>query len=82
VEVTVELSKKTYKIDPYKITRKEFRTMRNMTGVEAEEYGNELIAKACGVEVDEIDNLPQPDFHLLLNAFFDALTNPVKADPN
>lgn len=61
-----------------KTSNKEWRKITNPKTTEEEEF--EILAKASGLKVEEIGNIPQPDYRLILDAFLrlaiQPLTNP------
>ncbi len=65
--------------DLYKLSIAEFRALIDPN--RPNEEGDSLIAKVSGLSLDEVLNLPYPDYRLLVRAFFDKASNPL-ADPN
>ena len=61
------------------ISIKEFRSL--LDEKQTAEEGDVILAKACGVTVDEIQALPYPDYRRLVKAFYEKAREPL-ADPN
>lgn len=66
-------------IDLHKITVKEWRDLVSDKGDQEQE--DELTARICGLTVDEMLNLPQPDYRKLLQAIVKKAREPL-ADPS
>lgn len=66
-------------IDLHKITVKEWRDLVSDKGDQEQE--DELTARICGLTVDEMLNLPQPDYRKLLQAIVRKAREPL-ADPS
>jgi hypothetical protein len=62
-----------------KISIREYRKFA--TGSMMSEDDDTLLAKVSGLTVEDIGNLPQPQYRLLLRAFFEKAREPL-ADPN
>lgn len=67
------------KIDLNVVTIREYRALFDKAQPQDEE--DAIIAKACGITVDELLDLSQPDYRRLVKRFFDAAREPL-ADPN
>lgn len=66
-------------IDLSRITIREYRALFVKEQPQAEE--DATVAKAAGITVDELLELPQPEYRRLIKAFFDKAREPL-ADPN
>ncbi len=66
-------------IDLYKISIKEYRSLFDRE--QPPETEDKLVAKVCDMNLDEYQNLPQPDWRLLVTTFFRKAREPL-ADPN
>ncbi len=66
-------------IDLEKVSIREFRNFAKGTMLAEED--DAILAKATGMTVEEIGNLPQPVYRRLLRDFFQAAQEPL-ADPN
>jgi len=72
---TVELHDgKALKIDLYKITIKEWRSIFSPDQEQAEE--DKIIARVLGLKVDELLALPQPDYKKAVTAVLEAARAP------
>ena len=69
---------KTVTLDMAKITIREYRELL-ATKDQAEEDG--ILAKVAGLTVDELLDLPQPDYRRVVDTFFKTAREPL-ADPN
>ena len=67
------------KPDLNKITVKEFRSLFNAD--QTPEEGDAILAKCCGMTVEEISALPYQEYRKLVKAFYDAAREPL-SDPN
>jgi hypothetical protein len=67
------------RVDMSRITVREYRALFDKNQPQAEE--DSTIAKACGLTVDELLDLSQPDYRRLAKRFFDAAREPLD-DPN
>ena len=65
-------------IDLNKITVKEFRQLVDPSTEKADE--DALIARACGIEPDEIPGMGYVDYTRLVRAVIDAARDPLGAD--
>lgn len=66
-------------IDLYKVTRKEFREFVNPRGkLETEDV---FVSKVTGLTLDEVANLPEPEFRRLVREIVKAIREPL-SDPN
>lgn len=70
-------SGKELAIDLYKMTIAEWRQAFGAS----DEENDALIARCCGVTVDEVQGLPYPDYQLLVKSFLEAARNPLQ-DPS
>lgn len=66
-------------IDLYQITIAEYRSLFDPKQPDIE--GDAILAKCCGMTVEEVANLPQPDYRALSKIFFQKAREPL-ADPN
>jgi len=76
MEVTLSGGKKVT-VDLHKITIKEYRELMSTKDQEREDA---LIGQVVGLTVDELLELPQPDYRQVVAAFFETATEPL-ADP-
>jgi hypothetical protein len=67
------------KIDLSVVSIREYRALFDKD--QPQDAEDATIAKACGITVDELLDLPQPDYRRLCKRFFDAAREPL-ADPN
>jgi hypothetical protein len=67
------------KVDLSTVSIREYRALFDKDQPQAAE--DATIAKACGITVDELLELSQPDYRRLVKRFFDAAREPL-ADPN
>jgi hypothetical protein len=67
------------KIDLSRVTIREYRALFDKGQPQDEE--DATIAKACGITVDELLDLSQPEYRRLCKRFFDTAREPL-ADPN
>lgn len=71
-------SGKEITIDLMKTSNKEWRLITNPKTTEEEEFA--ILSKATGLKVEDVGNLPQPDYRLIVDAFLrlavQPLTNP------
>lgn len=67
------------RVDMSRITIKEYRALFDKGQAQADEDGT--IAKACGITVDELLELSQPDYRRLIARFRKAAMEPLD-DPN
>ena len=65
--------------DLYKISQREYRALFDKTQTTAEE--DATVGKVFGLTADEIADIPQPDYRLVVREFFDKAKEPL-ADPN
>lgn len=65
--------------DLYKISQREYRSLFDKAQPAAEE--DAIVGKAFGLTADEIADMPQPDYRLVVREFFDKAKEPL-ADPN
>ncbi len=66
-------------IDLHRISMREYRAIFDDGQLQRDE--DATVAKACGLDVDEYLDLPQPDVRLLIDAFLLAATQPLRV-PN
>ena len=66
-------------IDLYQLTIKEWRSLSNPGQPEEEEFA--LIAKVIEWKVEDLEQMKQPDYELMLAAIITRARNPV-SDPN
>jgi hypothetical protein len=66
-------------IDLYRLSIGEWRALLKPEQSDEEEY--KTLAKICGLEAKDIENLPYPEFRLLVQAITQKAANPV-SDPN
>ena len=66
-------------IDLNRITIKEFRSL--LDEKQTAEEGDVILAKACGVTVDEIQAMPYTEYRRLVKSFYEKAREPL-ADPN
>ena len=66
-------------IDLSQITIKEWRSLRDPAQPDEEEFA--LIARVIGWKVEDVENIKQPDYQLLITALVARSVNPV-SDPN
>jgi hypothetical protein len=66
-------------IDLSKLTIKEWRSLRDPAQPVAEEFA--LIARVIGWEIEDVENIKQPDYQLLITALVARSINPI-SDPN
>ncbi len=66
-------------IDLNRITIREYRALFDKEQSQADE--DAVIAKACGLTVDELLGLSQPEYRRLIKAFFEKAREPLD-DPN
>ena len=69
-------SGKAVTVDLNKVSTREFREMTDPRQPDRDEAIT--IAKACGMTVEEIINLPFPDYRLIGNAFMRLATKPLE----
>ena len=75
-KATVKLfSGKEVIIDLMKPSAKEWRQITNPKTTEQEEYA--ILAKATGMSAEELAELPQPDYRLVIDAFVRLGTQPL-----
>lgn len=75
----VTLKDREIVIDLEKITIKEFRSL--FDDKQADEVGDQILARVCGLTVDEISGLSFTEYKRLTKAFFRKAREPL-ADPN
>ena len=61
--------------DLYQITQKEY--VEWFSKDSTPEYEQELIAKVTGLSVDELDNMPRPDYHKVAMRLIALVKNPL-----
>jgi hypothetical protein len=66
-------------VDLSRITIREYRALFDKE--QPQEAEDATIAKVCGLTVEELLELPQPDYRRLVKRFFDAARAPL-SDPN
>lgn len=66
-------------VDLYAVTRKDFREFVNPRG--KMEVEDQFVAKVTGLTIEEVGNLPEPDFRLCVRQIIKAIREPL-ADPN
>ncbi len=66
-------------IDLNRITIREYRSLFDKEQKQEDE--DAVIAKACGITVDELLGLSQPEYRKCIKAFFDKAREPL-TDPN
>ena len=66
-------------IDLNRITIRKYRSLFDKD--QPQEQEDAVIAKACGLTVDELLGLSQPEYRKLIHAFFDRAREPLQ-DPN
>ncbi len=66
-------------IDLGQISIKEWRSLRDPAQPDKEEFA--LIARVIGWKAEDIEDIKQPDYQLLINALVARSVNPV-SDPN
>ena len=66
-------------IDLSQLTIKEWKSLFDPAQPDAEEFA--LIARVIGWEVEELENIKQPDYSNLMKALYARSQNPV-SDPN
>lgn len=66
-------------IDLHRISMREYRAMVDTS--QPREQGDATLAKAAGLTVEELLDLPQPDYRRLVGAVIKAAREPL-ADPN
>jgi hypothetical protein len=66
----------------YQISQREYRSL--FDAKQPDSAGDEIIAKTCELTAGDIGDLPQPEWRLLMAAFFAKARKPVDdgADPN
>lgn len=75
-KATVKLySGKEVVIDMMKVSTKEWKTAVRVNTSEEEEY--KIVSKATGLAVLELENLSQPDYRLIVDAFIRIGTQPL-----
>jgi hypothetical protein len=67
----------TIKVDMGRISIREYR---ELLATKDQVREDELLAQAAGLTVDELLDLPQPDYRLVVDAFFKTARAPL-ADP-
>jgi len=65
--------------DLHKVSQKEYRAL--FSNEQPDTEGDATVGRACGMSADEVADLPQPDYRLLVRAFFVKAREPL-ADPN
>lgn len=65
--------------DLTRITMREFRSL--FDGAQANEVGDELVGRTCGMSGDDLGALPYVDYRRLMAAFFKRCREPL-ADPS
>lgn len=63
-----------FEIDLSKITIKEYRALRDPD--QPEDEGDAILAKAAGMELDEVQELSYLDWRLLVQKFYETAINP------
>ncbi len=66
-------------IDLSQLTIKEWRSLRDPAQPDEEEFA--LISRVTGLKVEDVENIKQPDYQLLISALVARSVNPV-SDPN
>lgn len=66
--------------DFYKITRREWRGLFDKG--EDDAVSDEKVARVCGLTVEKFDNLPYPDFRLLMKTFWEKARDPLADSKN
>jgi hypothetical protein len=77
--MSIKLGDLEVTIDLNKITIKEFRSLFDKE--QSDDEGDKILAKACGLNAEQVSNLPYPDYRRLSKAFFEAVKEPEK-DPS
>lgn len=67
-----------FEIDLGKVSISEYRKVANSSVLDGE--GDEILARSAGLTKEEVQALAQPDYRLLLRAFFKKANEPL-ADP-
>lgn len=65
----------------YAVTRRDFTILNALSGDEHRAKSNDIYARITGLSVDELEDLPFPDWIMLDRKIVTMLTNPL-ADPN
>lgn len=65
--------------DLYKVSRKEYANLFDKKTTPA--YETEIISRVAGITIDEMDNLPLPDWRKLALAFYKKAREPI-SDPS
>ncbi len=65
-------------IDLYAITLSEVRSLLDMKKNDHE--ADSILAKACGLTVEKLRELPFPDYRKITKAFWEYLSDPLKDD--
>lgn len=65
-------------VDLHRVSLREYRALFEPGNQENED---EIIARAAGMAVEELLDLPFPDYRRIVRAFFDSARDPL-ADPN
>jgi len=60
--------------DLYKITITEFRTIRDPG--QSDEVGDQLLANVSGLELEDVQSLPYPDWRNLVDKFYEKALRP------
>lgn len=66
-------------IDMSRITIREYRSLFDKS--QSQDAEDAIIARVCGITVDELLDLTQPDYRRLVKRFFEKAREPL-ADPN
>ena len=75
-KATVELySGQTVTIDMMKISTREWKSALKASFPESEEMA--IIAKATGLATEHLEEMPQPDYRLIIDAFVKVGTQPL-----
>lgn len=73
---SIELkSKGKVTLDLYALTVSEIRTIAD---TKKTREGDEILAKAVGMKVKELEEMPYPDYRKLTRFFWQCVTNPLK----
>lgn len=62
--------------DLYAFTMAEFRALLNVA--QSEDEGDEIVARAAGMTLQEVQNLPYLDYRKLFAAFIQRVRNPLE----
>lgn len=75
-KATVKLfSGKEINLDLMKVQTKEWKQITKPGTTDDQEY--EILSKASGLKVEELENLTQPDYRLIIDAFLRLGTQPL-----